>query len=84
MLSVWCQLGNEGAGRGRSGADGSSAGKSFLPHVSRQKERRNSTIGPERWMLHSSQLSQLMLQLGRIACRRSMMMNLGCSTLKGR
>jgi len=59
-------------------------GRSFLPQVSRQKERRESTMGPERWTQHSSQDSQLRLQLGRMACSRSMIMNLECSTLKGR
>jgi hypothetical protein len=59
-------------------------GRSFRPQVSRQKERREGTMGPERWMQHSSQDSQLRLQLGRIACWRSMRMNFGCSTLTGR
>lgn len=59
-------------------------GRSFLPQLSRQKERRESTMGPERWTQHSSQHSQLMLQLGRMACSRSIIMNLECSTLKGR
>lgn len=50
--------GEVGVGRG---------GRSFRPQVSRQKERREGTMGPERWMAHSSQDSQLRLALGRIA-----------------
>lgn len=61
-----------------------SGGRSFRPQVSRQKERREGTMGPERWMEHSSQDSQLRLKLGRMARCRSRRMNLGCSTLRGR
>lgn len=77
MLCSWGVDDGDGVGRGRGG-------KSFRPQVSRQKKRRDTTMGPERWMQHSSQGSQLMLQLGRKACCRSRRINLGCSTLRGR
>lgn len=79
---VHCVLCSWGVGAGEM--EPGMGGKSFRPQVSRQKERRWGTIGPERWMLHSSQDSQLRLQLSRKACCRSTRTNLGCSTLKGR
>ena len=41
-------------------------------------------MGPVRGRQHSSQLSQLRLQLGKRTSCRSMITNLGCRTLKGR
>ena len=76
-----CSWGVEGGGDEVEMVKG---GKSFRPQVSRQKERRDTTMGPERGMQHSSQDSQLRLKLGRMACSRSSRMNLGCSTLRGR
>jgi len=74
----------EGGGKVEVEVEMERGGRSFRPQVSRQKERRDTTMGPERGMQHSSQDSQLRLKLGRMACSRSSRMNLGCSTLRGR
>ena len=66
-----------------SGVAGSSA-MSLRSQVCRQNRMKESTMGPVRGKQHSSQLSQLRLQLGRRTRCRSIITNFGCMTLKGR
>ena len=58
--------------------------QSLRPQVYCQNRTKELTIGPARGRQHSSQLSQLRLQLGKSTHCRSIMTNLGCMTLKGR
>ena len=58
--------------------------ESLRPQACCQKRTNELTMGPERGKQHSSQLSQLRLQLGSKTRCRSITTNLGCMTLKGR
>ena len=67
--------------------EGGMAGRSAQPLRAQecsQNRTKELTMGPARGRQHSSQLSQLRLQLGKRTRCRSMMMNLECITLKGR
>lgn len=58
--------------------------QSFRAQVCCQNWTNELTKGPVSGRQHSSQLSQLRLQLGRRTRCRSIMTNLECMTLKGR